>query len=279
MNRFKNYCHLLRLHKPIGILLLLWPTLWALWLAAGGWPPRAILLIFIAGTITMRSAGCIINDIVDRNFDRHVSRTQHRPLTAGNVSLCEALILFVLLMLVALFLVWQLNVYTRWLAVLAAIFTVLYPFLKRITHLPQVGLGVTFSFGVPMAFTACTNHLSALTGLTFITALIWVVMYDTLYAMTDRADDIRIGIRSTAILFGRYDRLIIGILQTCVVMLLAIIGYDQHLHIPYYLCLTAAALLFAYQQWLIRTRAPTHCFRAFLNNHWVGMLIFIGIII
>jgi 4-hydroxybenzoate polyprenyltransferase len=272
-----KYISLMRLNKPIGILLLLWPTLWALWLAGNGNPNIFIVGIFILGTIIMRSAGCIINDFADRNFDKHVERTQHRPLSTGKISVKSALILFFVLLACAFALVLLLNRLTIILAFVGAILATLYPFLKRVTHLPQLGLGLAFSWGVPMAFAAINNNVPINAWILFLVAAIWPVIYDTMYAMVDRNDDVTIGIKSTAILFGDADKLIIATLQIIFLLLMIMCGVLFKLTSIYYVSLFISFLLFCYQQWLIKDRDKTLCFKAFLNNHWVGMVIFLGI--
>lgn len=274
--RIRQYALLIRLNKPIGALLLLWPTLWGLWLAASDQPELKIIIIFILGVFLTRSAGCIINDIADRNFDGHVERTQHRPLAAGKVSVPEALILCASLALIAFLLVLMLNRLTIILAIFAAAIATLYPFMKRFIDLPQAILGIAYSWGIPMAFVAQTNHIPGIAWLLFIAAAIWSIAYDTMYAMVDRDDDIKIGVRSSAILFGRYDRLIIGILQCAVLLLLGLVGIIKQLNLLYYCSLIAAAAFFMYQQYLIKDRDRQQCFKAFLNNNWVGLLVFIG---
>lgn len=275
--RLKQYAYLMRLHKPIGILLLLWPTLWALWLASAGTPSWKLLFIFITGVILMRSAGCVINDFADRHVDGQVRRTRDRPLAAGTVTVSEALILFVLLCLLALMLVLQLNRLTVIYAVIGAGLTVFYPFMKRFTHWPQVGLGFAFTWGVPMAFAAVQGSLCWQAWVLFFTALLWPIIYDTFYAMVDREDDRKVGIKSTAILFDQADRLITGLLQIFFLLALGVVGGVFQLGLLYYVCLVLVASLFAYQQYLIREQEPGACFRAFLNNQWVGVVIFIGI--
>ncbi|HSW93157.1 MAG TPA: 4-hydroxybenzoate octaprenyltransferase [Gammaproteobacteria bacterium] len=274
----KHYFLLMRLHKPIGIFLLLWPTLWALWLAGSGDPTLSIVMIFVAGVILMRSAGCVINDFADRDFDKHVSRTRERPLTLGKITTRNALILFFILMAMAFGLVLFLNKLTILLAFLAAAIAMIYPFLKRFTHFPQAGIGIAFAFGVPMAFAAQNNVITPDDWQVFLTAALWAFMYDTLYAMTDRLDDIKIGVKSTAIFFGQYDRLIIALLQVILIGLFIQTGYLFHLKWPYFLSVCGAGLLFCYQQMLIKHRQPDLCFKAFLNNNWVGMIIFAGIL-
>lgn len=275
----KQFIYLMRFNKPIGILLLLWPTLWALWLAGLGRPDAWIVCVFILGVMIMRAAGCIINDVADRHVDGFVARTALRPLAAKTLSVKAALILFVMLLVCALLLVLSLNTFTIQLAFVGAALAVLYPFLKRITHLPQLGLGVAFSWGIPMAFAAITNAISWQAWVLFITAVLWPVIYDTLYAMTDRIDDIKVGIKSSAILFGRWDRLIIAILQSIFVIMLTWVGYLFQLRWIYFLSVCVVVGLFSYQQTLIKERIPERCFQAFLNNHWVGMSIFIGIVL
>jgi len=268
---------LTRLDRPIGILLLLWPTLWALWLASAGLPSPVITGIFVTGTVLMRSAGCIINDIADRKLDRHVRRTRHRPLATGEVSVTFALVVFFLLLLLSASLLVFLNQFVFWLALFGVVLTVLYPQLKRITHLPQAGLGLAFAWGIPMAFAACENTLPAKAFWPFAATFAWILMYDTLYAMTDRPDDVKAGIRSTAILFGKQDRLMIALLQCATLLLLAVTGKIFSLGNIFFASLIIAGILFVFQQWLIRDRLPEPCFRAFLNNHWVGCVIFAGI--
>ena len=275
--RLTQYAYLMRLNKPIPIFMLLWPTLWALWLASDGRPAWDILIVFLLGVLLMRSAGCILNDIADRRFDAHVSRTRERPLASGKVSLTESLLLLGLLLVAALLLVLQCNALTVILSFVAAGVTALYPFLKRITHLPQLGLGVAFSFGIPMAFAAVNGFLSASAWFVFFGATLWPVIYDTMYAMADRDDDVRIGVKSTAILFAGFDTLIIGLLQILFLVYLVCVGYLFGLGTIYYFSLVIVGLLFAYQQWLICDRDPDLCLKAFLNNHWVGLVIFAGI--
>ncbi|MCC2666397.1 MAG: ubiA [Gammaproteobacteria bacterium] len=279
MKKLKPYIFLMRLDKPIGIFLLVWPTLWALWLAGAGKPPFQIVLIFILGVILMRSAGCIVNDIVDQRVDGYVARTHQRPLVIGSVSTQAAMILFLSLMLCAFSLVLLLNKLTLCLAFVGAILAIIYPFLKRFTYLPQVGLGFAFSWGVPMAFAAVTNSVPVFSWVIFFAAVIWSVIYDTLYAMVDREDDRKIGIKSTAILFGKSDKWITGLLQMIFLVLLSFIGFFYQLNKLYYLGIVSAAILFIYQQVLIRDRYPDNCFKAFLNNHWVGCVIYIGIVL
>lgn len=272
------YARLARLDRPIGILLLLWPMLWALWLAAGGLPSVGVLAIFLAGTVVMRSAGCVINDYADRGFDGHVERTRHRPLATGAVTEHEALALFASLVVVAALLVLMTNRLTVALAGVGIVLAVTYPFAKRHTYLPQLHLGAAFGWAVPMAWTAQTGELTAMTWLVFCAAVLWAVVYDTEYAMVDREDDLKLGIKSTAILFAEADRLIIGILQGLLLLNLVLVGRQATLGWPYYLALLVVIGLFVRQQYLIRGRDRDGCFAAFTNNNWVGAIIFAGIV-
>ncbi|MBP8030203.1 MAG: 4-hydroxybenzoate octaprenyltransferase [Pseudomonadales bacterium] len=272
-----DFIQLMRLDKPVGILLLLWPTLWSLWLAAAGMPSLRNLAIFTLGCVLMRSAGCVINDYADRDFDKHVSRTHQRPLTAGRIKPAHALRLFGVLCLLSLGLVLLTNALTIKLAFGAVALTAIYPYCKRHTHLPQIVLGAAFAWAIPMAWTAEKGSLAASVWLVYCTAVLWTLVYDTFYAMVDREDDLKIGIRSTAILFGESDRAITGVLQGLVILSLLLVGQKFHLHWPYFLSLTVAAALFGWQQYVIRDREPAACFRAFLHNHWVGMVVFAGI--
>ncbi len=272
------YIQLVRLNRPIGIYLLLWPTLWALWFAAEGLPDLQILFIFIAGVVLMRSAGCAINDYADREFDPHVSRTKLRPLAAGLITPKEALIVFISLSLIAFLLALRLNALTLALSIVALLLAITYPFMKRFHHLPQVHLGAAFSWAVPMAFTAITGEFPSLIAwLLFIAAVLWTTAYDTMYAMCDREDDLKIGVKSSAILFGQHDRLIVGILQALTLILLGIVGVLANRGLWYWLGLGIAVGFALYQQWLIRKREPMPSLQAFLNNHWLGMAIFIGL--
>lgn len=273
----KNYFYLIRLDKPVGIFLLLWPTLWGLWLAGEGDPQFRHVVIFVLGVVIMRSAGCIINDIADRNFDGHVARTCQRPIATKKISVHNAILFFFTLLTFAFLLALQLPKYVIELSFLGAAITIIYPYLKRITHLPQLGLGIAFSWGIPMAFAAEQNELPIITWYVFAAAVLWSIMYDSLYAMTDKEEDLKIGIKSTAILFGQFDRLAIGILQILFLLCLILVGITGDLHWPFYVSLLIAGLLFVYQQFLIKNRKASQCFRAFLNNQWVGLIIFIGI--
>lgn len=279
-SQLKLYTQLMRLHKPIGIYLLLWPTLWALWLATPELMPSIKnLLIFIAGVILMRSAGCVINDIADRKIDGKVKRTQDRPLATGAISSKEAWILFAIISLTAFLLVLMTNSLTIQLSVGGLILAATYPFMKRHTHLPQVVLGAAFAWSVPMAFAAEAGTIRQEAWLIYLAVVLWTVVYDTFYAMVDRDDDIKIGVKSTAILFGEQDRIITGGLQLLTLYTLVLVGQRFELNIPYYTSLLIVAALFAYQQWLIRFRDRDACFKAFLNNHWVGLAVFLGIVV
>lgn len=276
-SRFEDFFQLMRLNKPIGALLLLWPTLWSLWLSAQGTPDPGVLAIFVAGVVLVRSAGCVINDYVDRRLDGHVKRTCMRPMVTGKITEKEVLALFAGLVLVSFILVLFTNLLTIVLSFGALGLAIIYPFMKRYTHLPQVILGVAFGWSVPMAWAAQTGELTAITWLLFTANLLWTVAYDTQYAMVDRDDDLRIGIKSTAILFGELDTLINAVLQALALVGLLMVGMKLSLGWFYYLGLTGAAGLFVYQYHLTRTRERDGCFKAFLNNNWVGMSVFIGI--
>jgi 4-hydroxybenzoate polyprenyltransferase len=273
-----DFIQLMRLDKPIGIYLLLWPTLWALWIAAEGLPSAANLLIFISGVVLMRSAGCVINDYADRKVDGHVKRTQARPLASGKVQPREALILFAGLLAGSFALVLCTNQTTVWLSFGGVLLAACYPFMKRYTYYPQVVLGAAFSWGMPMAFTAQTGELPATLWLLYLANLLWTVAYDTYYAMVDRDDDLKVGVKSTAILFGDADRLIIASLQGLALMCLLLAGARFSLGAYYYAGLLMAAGCFAWQQWSTRTRDTQACFAAFLHNHWAGLAIFLGIV-
>jgi 4-hydroxybenzoate polyprenyltransferase len=277
--RIWAYLRLMRLHRPIGSFLLLWPTLWALWLAADGRPTPKLLAIFVTGVFVMRSAGCIINDFADRNFDPHVQRTRARPLATREVSIWEALILFFMLCLSAFGLVLLLNRLTQELAVIGALLVISYPFMKRYTYLPQPYLGLAFGWGIPMAYAAVIGSVPSVAWLIFIGNIIWSTVYDTMYAMVDRPDDVRIGVKSTAILFGDLDRMIIGILQVLLLTDLLLVGYQTHMSAVYYLGVGFALLFAIYQQVLIRHRNQQRCFQAFMNNNWFGAAVFAGILL
>ena len=273
----REYALLMRLDRPIGALLLLWPTLWALWIAADGRPALDILGIFALGVLLMRSAGCVINDYVDRDLDSRVRRTRDRPLAAARVTPREALGLFFILILGALALVLLLNPLTLMLSLVGAALAVTYPFLKRLTYLPQVHLGLAFGWAVPMAFAAQQDTVPPIAWLLMSSAVVWAVVYDTMYAMVDREDDVLAGSKSTAILFGDLDRFFIGVFQVLVLASLLLVGWRAELGIIYHAGLGAASCFLLYQQYLIRERAPAGCFRAFLNNNWFGATVFAGI--
>ncbi|HTV96789.1 MAG TPA: 4-hydroxybenzoate octaprenyltransferase [Steroidobacteraceae bacterium] len=275
----EDYIQLTRLNRPIGIYLLLWPTLWALWIAGRGKPSGRMFLIFVAGTVLMRSAGCAVNDYADRSFDPHVERTQARPLAQGRISTTEALILFAVLSVSALMLVLQLNRMTLLWALPGALLAVTYPFVKRFLPVPQLYLGLTFGWGIPMAFEAQVEYVPRVAWLLVLANMMWVTVYDTIYAMVDRDDDLKIGVKSTAILFGDSDRHIIAVLQCLTLLSLYLAGHILHMTSWYYGGLAAGALFFVYQLWLIRARDRAACFRAFLNNNYFGMSVFIGILL
>jgi len=277
--RIVLYERLMRLDKPIGILLLLWPTLWGLWLAGRGQPDWRVVVIFVLGTVFMRSAGCVINDYADRWLDPQVQRTRGRPLAAGEVAPRQALALFGGLMLAALVLVLFLNALTIKLAVVGAVLAASYPFLKRYTSLPQIYLGVAFGWAIPMAFAAIQGEVPRLAWLLFLANVLWATAYDTLYAMVDRDDDLRAGARSTAILFGDLDLVAIGILQGTFLFAMALVGQRLELGTPMHLALGLGALLVAAQLWRARRRDRAGCFAAFRDNHWLGMVLFLGLAI
>jgi 4-hydroxybenzoate polyprenyltransferase len=271
------YARLVRLDRPIGIFLLMWPALWALWIAGEGRPPWQVVLIFVGGVTLMRSAGCAINDFADRDLDGHVSRTRGRPIAAGLVSPTEALGVFLVLSLAAFGLVLLLSWQTVALSVVALALAVIYPFMKRYTHVPQLFLGAAFGWAVPMAFTAILGSVPPLAWLLFCAIVVWALVYDTQYAMVDRKDDIAVGIKSTAILFGRYDRLVVGALQMLLLIMLALVGNLAERGVWYVVGLVAAGILAVYQQYLMRDREPSACFRAFLGNNYLGMAVFLGL--
>jgi 4-hydroxybenzoate polyprenyltransferase len=277
--RLAIYAQLTRFNKPIGSYLLLWPTLWALWIAADGVPPLSLLIIFIAGVFITRSAGCVINDYADRHIDGHVKRTAERPLALGLISSKEALMLFAGLMLLAFVLVLFTNRMTIWMSFGALALASLYPFMKRHTHLPQVVLGAAFGWAIPMAFTAVDETLPLVAWLIFLAKLLWTVAYDTMYAMVDRDDDIKVGVKSTAILFGKQDKRIIGLLQITTLLVLLLVGTLESMTWPYYVGIVIAGVFFVYQQNLIKDRDRTRCFNAFLNNHYAELAVFVGIVV
>ncbi|MEW6445212.1 MAG: 4-hydroxybenzoate octaprenyltransferase [Pseudomonadota bacterium] len=277
-DRLGHYIRLTRMDRPVGSILLLWPTLLALWLAADGTPEVLNLAVFVAGVVLMRSAGCAINDYADRNFDPHVERTRDRPLASGAIQPREALAVFAVLALAAFGLVLLLDPLVLQLSVIGVLLAASYPFMKRWHDLPQVHLGIAYSWAIPMAYAAERGNLDVAAVLLFLANVMWTVAYDTMYAMADRQDDVKIGIKSTAILFGRHDRLIIGLLQLTTLLILALVGFIEHLGLGYASGLLAAATLALWQQWLIRDRQPVACIAAFKNNQWFGMAVFLGLL-
>ncbi|MFI4954654.1 MAG: 4-hydroxybenzoate octaprenyltransferase [Gammaproteobacteria bacterium] len=273
-----SYTQLMRLHRPIPLWLMLWPILWALWIAGEGHPPVNIVLIFIFGVIVMRSAGCVINDIWDRDIDKHVPRTKMRPLAAGIVTVKEAVVLALILLAVAFLLVLNLNFYTMLLAIAAVLGVWIYPFMKRVTYYPQVVLGLVFNWGVLLVFSAMQNTVPPIAIALLATSLLWTVAYDTLYAIPDRPADLKIHMKSTAILLGDMDRFGVAVLQILFVLGLIFIGRELQMNIYYYLGLIVVFSLFVYQWWMIRKRDPDACFDAFLHNNWVGVMVFLSII-
>lgn len=276
--RLRQYALLIRLDRPIGIFLLLWPTLWALIIAGNGRPSSLVLFVFVAGVVLMRSAGCAVNDFADREFDPRVERTRSRPLATGRVNPLEAVAIFATLSLAAFSLVLLTNRLTILLSIAGAALAASYPFMKRFHHLPQVHLGIAFGWAVPMAFAAETGEVPKVAWLLFVATVLWTTAYDTMYAMADRQDDLRIGVKSSAILFGEADRLIIGIVQAMFLLAMFLVGRQLDLSAWYYAGLAVAAGLSAYQQLLIIYRVPEYCFRAFLENNWVGAAIFAGLL-
>jgi 4-hydroxybenzoate polyprenyltransferase len=270
---------LMRFDRPVGILLLLWPTMWALWIAGDGTPALKNVLIFITGVVLMRAAGCIMNDVADRDFDPHVERTKNRPLASGELTVRQALLAFGILMLLAFGLVLMTNMATIKLAFVGAALAASYPFFKRWTHFPQVVLGVAFGWGIPMAFTAENGEVAGIAWLILLINVIWSVIYDTLYAMVDRDEDIVIGLKSTAILFGQYDLLILRVLKAAMILLLIWMGLLLHLGWPWQLSVAVAASLFVLQQIWVKTRQREACFKAFVNNCWVGLALFCGLLV
>jgi 4-hydroxybenzoate polyprenyltransferase len=273
------YALLMRLNRPIGVYLLLWPTVWALWIAGEGNPDTGVTLVFVLGVVLMRSAGCVINDYADRDFDPHVSRTSNRPIAAGNVKPKEALLLFVMLCLAAFTLVLTMNWLTVGLSVGGVVLAAIYPFMKRYTYLPQVFLGLAFGWAIPMAFAAQTGEVPVIAWLLLTATVLWATAYDSMYAMMDVEDDLKIGVKSTAILFGEADKIIIGSMQVMFLITMVIVGNRLELGQYYFASLGAAALLVVYQQFLIRDRDPEGCFKAFLNNQWFGAVIFVGLVL
>ncbi|WP_421533779.1 4-hydroxybenzoate octaprenyltransferase [Morganella morganii] len=278
-SKWQAYSRLMRTDRPIGSLLLLWPTYWALWIAARGVPDWHILIIFTIGVFSMRAAGCVINDFADRKFDGSVERTKNRPLPRGDVTEKEAKILFAVLVLVSFGLVLTLNTMTIWLSLAGLALAWVYPFVKRVSHLPQVVLGAAFGWSIPMAFAAVSESLPAECWLLFAVNIVWSVVYDTQYAMVDRNDDLKIGVKSTAILFGRFDKIIIGILQLVMILMLLWIGLMVNLSGIFYWSLLLAGALFVYQQRLMADRERDPCFQAFMNNNYVGFILFLGMLV
>ena len=276
--KLQAYVALTRLNRPVGIYLLLWPTLWSLWLAANGQPQLSVLIVFLAGVVLTRSAGCILNDCIDRRLDAQVARTSDRPLVTEELKLTEALILAAILLLIAFILVLTINHRTVLMSVAALALAASYPWMKRLHHWPQLYLGLTFGWGIPMAWTAQTDTWpEPAVWLLYLANLCWVIAYDTIYALADREDDLRAGIKSTAVLFGRHDRPLIALFQAAALVFLAAAGGTYHLGPWFYLGLAAAAAHAVYQQHLIRRREPENCLRAFTSNAWFGLLIFLGI--
>jgi 4-hydroxybenzoate polyprenyltransferase len=279
ISQVRNYAKLMRIDKPVGIWLLLWPALWALWLAGEGHPDQGLFVVFVCGVFIMRSAGCVLNDFADRNIDPYVERTRNRPIASGAVAPIEALVLFAALGLIAIGLATMLNQQAQMLAVVAAGLTVIYPFIKRFLSIPQFVLGAAFGWAVPMAFAAQAGETSQLAWLVFGVALVWAVIYDTFYAMVDRKDDIKVGAKSTAILFGEVDLFVIAGLQGLMLLGLVFIGLRAELGFWYYASVVVAACLMAYHLWLARDRQPAGCFAAFMHNHIIGLVIFVGIVL
>jgi 4-hydroxybenzoate polyprenyltransferase len=278
IEKLNTYERLMRLDKPIGILLLLWPTLWALWIAGHGHPDWKVVLIFVTGTVLMRSAGCVLNDIADRNFDGLVERTQHRPFAKNEVSLEEAYALAGILSLLAFILVCFLNVKTIVLSFVALFLAATYPYTKRFIVIPQAYLGIAFGFGIPMAFAALTNHVPTVAWVLLLANICWAIAYDTEYAMVDRDDDLKIGIKSSAIFFGQHD---VPAVMTCYMAMLVLLSYAGILlgfSAYYYAGLFVVLMLVAWQFWLIKERLKSNCFKAFLHNSWIGMIVFVSII-
>ncbi len=277
--RLRDYAMLMRWHRPIGALLLLWPTLWALWIAGAGRPSPLVVIVFVVGVFVMRSAGCVINDFADRKFDPHVARTRGRPIASGRVTPREAVVLFVVLCVAGFALVLLMNALTILLAFVGAFLAVSYPLTKRYTQLPQFYLGLAFGWGIPMAFAAQTGTVPAAAWVLLGANIFWSVAYDTEYAMVDRDDDVKIGVKSTAILFGRWDRALVGACHALTISFLAWDGALTGRGLLYYAGLTVAAVIAVYQQMLIRTRDCDLCFRAFMNNNYFGAAVYVGLLL
>ncbi len=278
-NKINLYWRLMRFDKPIGIFLLLWPALWALWIAGEGQPDLLVTIVIVLGVVLMRAAGCVINDYADREIDPHVQRTQSRPIASGQVSPKEALILFAGLCLTAFGLVLLLNRMTILLSFIGLLLAASYPFMKRYTYFPQAYLGLAFGWAVPMSFAAQTQHIPEVAWLLYLATLFWALAYDTMYALADREDDLKIGVKSTAILFDGLDRIFIALFQVFVLLLLYSIGEMQGFQWPYYIGIIVATCLSIYQQYLIRHRQPANSIKAFLNNNWLGLAVFIGLVL
>lgn len=278
IQKINAYERLMRLDKPVGILLLLWPTLWGLLLAGNGFPDWQIVFIFITGVVLMRSAGCVMNDIADRGFDGHVERTKKRPIASGEVSVKEAVLLAGALSLVAFVLVCFLNKLTILLSLVALFLAASYPFTKRFLVIPQAYLGIAFGFGIPMAFAAVTQHIPMLAWLLMLANICWSIAYDTAYAMVDRDDDLKIGIQSSAIFFGRYDVFAIMLFYGLMLLIFLYIGYQQQFGLYYYLGIVVAAVLIIWQYTMIKGRSKSLCFKAFLANNWIGLVLFLALL-
>ena len=279
MEKLRQYWLLARFDRPIGTLILLWPTLWALWVAGAGKPDILVCVVFVLGVVLMRAAGCVINDYADRDFDPHVERTKQRPIAAGKVTPKEALIIFEILSLTAFDLVLLMNLYTILLSFIGAFLAASYPFMKRYTQLPQAYLGIAFGWAVPMSFAAQTDSIPLVAWIMYLAVMLWALVYDTMYAMVDKEDDLKIGVKSTAILFGEYDRHIMAILQLIILGLLIAVGQLAYLSWPYYSGVAVAAVLSVYQPKLIFHRLKADCFKAFLNSNWFGIAIFLGLLL
>tara|TARA_B100001113_G_scaffold9730_1_gene7773 strand:+ start:550 stop:1416 length:867 start_codon:yes stop_codon:yes gene_type:complete len=277
--KLKNYLLLMRLDKPIGIWLLMWPMLWSMWISTDGEVDVTILIVFLFGVVIMRSAGCVLNDIADKNIDPFVKRTKDRPIASGKVSVCEGKKLFILLMAIAFSLLFFLNSATKSLALVGAIITAVYPFLKRVISAPQLFLGVAFGWAVPMTFTANLGYVNTTGWLIFVTAIFWAIIYDTYYAMVDRDDDINLSVKSTAILFGTYDLIIIGICQIIMIILLILLAKIMNATLWVYLSVFISSCIMMHHQIISKRRQRNACFRAFYNNHYIGMVMFIGILL
>jgi len=277
-SKLRAYALLMRLHQPVGFFLLLWPTLWAFWIASSGHPNKFLVFLFCVGALLIRSAGCVINDIADHRFDKYVARTKNRPLVIGIMSIREAFSLLFILFLLAFLLTLFMNHLTIMLAFIGAFLAIFYPFAKRFTYLPQSFLGLAFAWGVPMAFAAQTESVPLIAWYVYLIAGLWTFTYDTIYAMVDREDDKKIGIKSTALLFNKFDRLIIFILQIILLLMLITLGIKLNLNKYYYLSILLVLCLFIYQHILIKQRDPKKCFKAFLNNQWVGLVVFLGLV-